>query len=272
MDRCTFLYSATQNYSVDWRFQTLQDGHLSTVVTLEEESQPFPNVTETVYSPVMTEHGFSVMLKQAETDECLDMGLPPGYNLHSYLWKEGRGAYQYEHRVYDRNGSSRWSCMELQEALEGIQPVVYATIFTDLNVGGRFQKESTHLQHRRHKEIMMKQLTQQSNVRKRSPIRIARAGLTRTLESLSVTGQLDVSQDNTQSSQNMTFTCSQRTNADAALPNLNRSAPITASSLFEGVCIRSGNDPPEEAFSGSMRRFSADLSNLSLGRSSEEGR
>lgn len=181
-------------------------------LTLEEDSQPLPNDTGTVYSPVKIEYGFSVMLKQAETDECLDVGLPPGYNLHSYLcWKGGRGAYLYEHRVYDRDECSRWSCIELWEALEGIQPVAYATIFNDLNAGDHIQKDLTHVQHRRHKQSSMSinRLTQNSSVRKRSPTR-TRSELARTLASPSAAGQLDSSHHNMENSQDKTFTCSQR--------------------------------------------------------------
>jgi hypothetical protein len=206
------------------------------------------------------------MLKQAETDEYLDVGLPPGYRLHSYLWKEGRGAYRYEHRVYDRNKCSRWSCMELREALEGIQPVVYATIFRDLDAGGQIQKESAHVQHRRREKSMIKQLTQQSNVTKRRPTRTTPIELTRTMESLDLTGQLEPPYDNTQSSQNKNFTYSRRTSTNISSPSGNANTTVISSSLFDGVCIQPDACPDEEGIEVGLERSAVEPSKSNLDR------
>ncbi|KAH8077696.1 hypothetical protein HD553DRAFT_320567 [Filobasidium floriforme] len=220
----------------------------------EGDSQPSSNDKGIAYSPVEIGHGFSVMLKQAETDEYLDVGLPPGYRLHSYLWKEGRGAYRYEHRVYDRTECSRWSCMELREALEGIQPVVYATIFRDLDDGGQMQKDFTHVQDRRHKQssISVNRLTQKSNVRKRSPTRTSRIELRRTMESLDLTGQLEPSYVNTQSSQDKNFAYSRSSSANISSPSGTATTTVISSSLFDGVCIQPDACPAEEGIEVEM--------------------
>jgi hypothetical protein len=237
----------------------------------EGDSQPSSNDKGIAYSPVEIGHGFSVMLKQAETDGCLDVGLPPGYKLHSYLWDErGKGAYRYDRRVYDQNECSRWSCIELREALEGIQSVVYATIFGHLNAGSQIQKDSTH---RRRKQRSTKRLIQQSNVRKRSPTGKSRAELINTLESLSLTGQREPSHYNTQGSQDQYFTYRRVTSAYTSSPSGYTATSADASSLFDGVgYIRSGACLAEEGVDMEIEQSTVNLPNLNLDPRLDEGR